>query len=169
VRQGRISLSAAALHSPALLVARLLVGGIFLVAAVPKIGDPGGFADAVRAYGLLPAPFVVPFALMLPWLELGVALYLLAGYMTRWAGIGAALLLATFTVAIAHALVTGSTAHACGCFGPGAASNPVLRFLAGGSTVTAWDGIRDLILFALCLLLAWRGAGRWAVDRILAR
>lgn len=153
----------------ALLPARLLVGGIFLVAAVPKIGDPGGFADAVRGYGLLPPPFVVPFALMLPWLEMLVALYLLAGYMSRWAGAAAAVLLAMFVVALTDALITGNTAHSCGCFGKGAGSNPILAFLAGGNSITPWDDIRDAILIGLSLLIAWRGTGPWSVDGFLQR
>jgi uncharacterized membrane protein YphA (DoxX/SURF4 family) len=162
-------MAAASLLPPALLLARIVVGGIFLAAALPKIGDPGGFADTIRGYGLLPAGLVVPIALMLPWLELVVSLYLLAGYMTRWAGIGGALLLAMFTVALIDALVTGSTAHSCGCFGSSSATNPVLRFLAGGDTITPWDSIRDAILTALCLLIAWRGPGTWAIDSVIER
>jgi uncharacterized membrane protein YphA (DoxX/SURF4 family) len=153
----------------AALLARLLVGGIFLVAAIPKLGNTAAFADGIRAYHLLPPSLVVPVAIALPWLELLVGVYLLAGYMSRWAGLAAAGMLTIFVVALTEALVTGNTAHSCGCFGRGAGSNPVLAFLAGGNTITAWDDIRDVILIGLAIVVAGWGAGRWSVDGYLRR
>jgi uncharacterized membrane protein YphA (DoxX/SURF4 family) len=153
----------------AALIARLLVGGIFLVAAIPKLGDTGGFVDSIRAYHLMPPTLVVPFAIALPWVELLAGGYLLLGYMSHWAGVATALLLAIFVVALTDALITGNTAHSCGCFGKGAESNPVLAFLAGGNTITPWDDIRDAILIGLSLAIAAWGAGAWSVDRLLAR
>ena len=70
------------------ITARVLVGGIFLLAGITKVGSPGAFADAVRAYHLLPGTLVLPFAYILPWLELLVAVYLLIGFMTRLAAAG---------------------------------------------------------------------------------
>jgi len=152
----------------AVLIARLLVGGIFLVAAIPKIADAGSFAEGVRAYHLMPPALVVPFAFAFPWLELLVALYILLGYMSRLAAGVAALMLLMFVVALTDALVTGNTAHSCGCFGKGAGSNPILAFLAGGNTITLWDDIRDVILIGLSLLIAVRGAGPWSLDGLIA-
>jgi uncharacterized membrane protein YphA (DoxX/SURF4 family) len=151
------------------LVARLLLGGIFLAAALPKLQDAGAFADAVRAYHLLPPEVVVPFALILPWLELLVALYLLTGFMARFAAGAAVLMLASFVVALVSALASGNTAHSCGCFGSGIGANPVVAFLAGGNTITWWDPIRDLILIALALLIVMAGAGRYSLDHLFGR
>jgi uncharacterized membrane protein YphA (DoxX/SURF4 family) len=149
---------------PALLIlARLLVGGTFLLAGATKVRAPAGFADSVRAYHLLPAHFVLPFATGLPWLELLVAAYLLVGFMTR---IGAALsiaMLAMFEYALIYSLATGNIHHACGCFGS-KDSNPILAFIAGGNTVTLWDVIRDAILAVLAALIVWWGAGRFSID-----
>jgi uncharacterized membrane protein YphA (DoxX/SURF4 family) len=153
----------------AALLARLLVGGIFVVAAIPKLGDTAAFADGIRAYHLMPPALVVPVAIALPWVELLAGAYLLAGYMSRWAGLATAGLLIVFVVALTDALVTGNTAHSCGCFGRGAGSNPVLAFLAGGNTITSWDDIRDAILIALSLSIAVWGAGPWSVDGFLGR
>jgi uncharacterized membrane protein YphA (DoxX/SURF4 family) len=153
----------------AALTARLLVGGIFLVAAIPKLGDTAAFADGIRAYHLMPPSLVVPVAIALPWVELLFGAYLLAGYMSRWASLATAGLLAIFVVALTDALVTGNTAHSCGCFGRGAGSNPILAFLVGGNTITAWDDIRDGILIALSLSIAVWGAGAWSVDGYLRR
>lgn len=154
---------------PALsIAARLIVGAIFLIAGLDKVQAPGAFADAVRAFHILPPALVLPFALTVPWLELLVAAYLLSGFMTRVSAALAALLLISFVVAIARSLVTGDTAHACGCFGSGAAANPLLTWLEGGDTITWWDLIRDLILIALCAVLLVLGPGPLSEERALS-
>ena len=149
--------------------ARLLVGGIFLLAGLTKVSSPGAFADAVRAYHILPPELVLPFALVVPWLELLAALYLLAGFMARLAAAGTAIMLAGFVYGLTDALATGNTSHACGCFGPGATANPVIAFLAGGNTITWWDVIRDLLLLGLSILVMVQGAGAVSADALLAR
>jgi uncharacterized membrane protein YphA (DoxX/SURF4 family) len=152
-----------------LLAARLLVGGVFLLASVPKIQSPGSFADAVRAFQLLPPGLVLPFAFVLPWLELLVGVYLIAGFMSRLAALSAIVLLGMFVVALFDALGTGNTAHACGCFGSAGNGNAVLSFLAGGNTVTWWDVIRDVILALCAALVVWWGSGAISVENALAR
>lgn len=152
-----------------LLTARLVVGGIFLIASVDKVRSPGAFADAVRTFHILPPDLVMPFAFAVPWLELLVAVYLLVGFLSRLAASGAAIMLAGFVYALGDALATGKTDHPCGCFGSGADPNPILAFLSGGSSVTWWDVIRDLILIALSLVIAVWGAGSFSVDGLIAR
>jgi uncharacterized membrane protein YphA (DoxX/SURF4 family) len=150
------------------LVGRVLLGGIFLLAGIPKVQDPGAFAAAVRAYHLLPPSLVVPFALVLPWIEILVGAYLLAGFQTRLVSIAAGLLLAMFIVALTTALVRGDAAHACGCFGAGQ-SNVVTATLAGGDTIGWWDPLRDLLLLLIAAGLTLGGAGTLSIDRLLAR
>jgi uncharacterized membrane protein YphA (DoxX/SURF4 family) len=151
----------------ALLLARIIVGGIFLIAGLTKVGDPGGFATSVRAFHLMPEPLVVPFAFIVPWLEILVGLYLLFGFLTRIGAIGSGLLLITFIVALADSLFTGNTAHPCGCFG--ANPSPIIAILSGGNTVGWWDLIRDVIMLGLAALIVLRGSGTLSVDEILAR
>jgi len=153
----------------AALPARLVVGGIFLIAGIDKVQAPGAFADAIRAFHLLPPELVLPLAFVLPWLELLVAAYLLLGFMTRPASIGAGVLLLGFVVALGSSLVTGNTDHACGCFGSGDSVNPVLAFLAGGSTITWWDLIRDLLLIGLATLVFVCGPGLLSLDGLIGR
>jgi uncharacterized membrane protein YphA (DoxX/SURF4 family) len=150
-------------------LARLSVGVIFLIAGLDKVQAPGAFADAVRSYHLLPPSLVLLFAYLVPWLEVLAGAYLLVGFMTRWAAAATGAMLAMFVFALGRALATGDTNHACGCFGAGAAANPILAFLSGGDTITWWDLIRDLLLIALsCLLLVW-GPGTFSADAILRR
>ena len=148
--------------------ARLIVGGIFLIAGLDKVQAPGTFADAIRAFHLVPAGVVLPMTFILPWLELLVAAYLLIGFFSRLAAAGAILLLFMFVVARGTSLARGDTNHACGCFGSAAHANPVLAFLSGGNRVTWWDLIRDLLLVALSsAVLVW-GAGPLSVEAFLA-
>lgn len=150
-----------------LLGMRIIIGITFLLAGLSKVQSPGAFAAAVRAYHLLPSPLVVPFALVLPWLELLLAAYLLVGFLTRVGAVGVSGMLVMFIIALADALLTGNTAHACGCFG--GVTNPVISLLAGGSTIGWWDVVRDLILLVFALLLVWRGPGIMSVDDLVVR
>ena len=151
------------------LAARLVVGCIFLLAAIDKIQSPGGFADAVRAFHLLPPSLVLPFAFVIPWVELLVAVYLIAGYLCRVAAAGTIALLGMFVFALGTALAGGDTNHACGCFGSGGDVNGVLALLEGGQTIGWWDVIRDLIMIAMSVPLVLYGAGSASVDALLAR
>jgi uncharacterized membrane protein YphA (DoxX/SURF4 family) len=150
---------------PVLLVlTRVMVGGIFLLAGIDKVQAVGAFADAVRSFHMLPPSLVLPFAHIVPWLEILVGVYLVAGFQTRIGAAGAALLLLAFTGAIANALITGNTNHPCGCFGPNEQGNQIIALLAGGKTVTPWDVIRDLIMIGLAASIAVFGPGLLAMD-----
>src|SRR5579859_6020613 len=152
-----------------LLIARLVVGGIFLLAGIDKVIAPGAFADAVRAFHLLPPALVLPFAFVVPWIELLVGAYLVVGYLCRIAAAGSIALLGMFVFALITSLVSGDTNHACGCFGSGGGVNGVLSLLEGGQTIGWWDPIRDLILIGMSILLFRSGAGTMSVDGLLTR
>lgn len=149
-----------------LLGTRIVVAGIFLLAGLDKIVSVGAFADAVRSYHLLPAPLVLPYALAIPPLEILVGAYLLLGFQARLAAIGSIVLLGMFMVALIRALILGDTNHACGCFGAGSTANPILAFLTGGTTITPWDVVRDLILVALSGLIVVFGAGPISAGKL---
>jgi len=89
---------------------------LFVAASIPKIMDPGGFAQAVYRYGLLPLGLISPVAMLLPWIELTVAAALLGPGDSRRAGAWLALgLLAVFAIAIGWNLALGRPIP-CGCF-----------------------------------------------------
>ncbi len=150
----------------ALLVARLVLAAIFLLAGISKVQAPSEFAETVRAFHLMPDPLAAPFALILPWVEILAALYLIVGFLGRLAAAATAAMLLMFIVALLDALITGHTAHPCGCFG--STTNPVITALAGGDTVGWWDVIRDVILLALALGVAWLGSGALSIDEWVA-
>lgn len=64
------------MHSFISLCARLILGAIFVYASIDKILHPDAFAKAVYNYQILPHAFINPTAMVLPWLELILGIFL---------------------------------------------------------------------------------------------
>jgi uncharacterized membrane protein YphA (DoxX/SURF4 family) len=94
---------------------QIALGIIFLVAALPKIGDPPSFAHMIYNYRLVPGGLINLSALIMPWLEVLCGLALVLGIWTRPARNLIALLLIVFIVAISINLFRGNAID-CGCF-----------------------------------------------------
>ncbi len=136
-------------------VGRLIVGGLLIVAGGMKIGHAAGLAAAIAAFRLLPPSVVGPLALALPFIEVLLGLYLLAGLFTRIVATLLAIQFALYAGAIASAVVRHIPAS-CGCFGP------------GDTSVADWPHVAfDLILAAGSLVLARAAPGALALDRKL--
>jgi uncharacterized membrane protein YphA (DoxX/SURF4 family) len=140
--------------------ARVVVGGVFVVAGALKIPDPAAAVRAVRAYQLLPEPLVAPVAFGLPVIEIAVGLALLLGVFVRTAAIAAAVLLIVFLVGVGSAWARGLQID-CGCFGNGGQ-------VGAGETAYPAEVLRDLALLVAALALAWRPASRLALGRRLS-
>jgi uncharacterized membrane protein YphA (DoxX/SURF4 family) len=139
------------------LVLRVVVGGVFVAAGGLKIGHPAALAVTIAGFELLPQPLVAPLAILLPPLEVGLGLYLIAGVLTRYAAGFALLQLLVYAGAIASVVLRGIHIS-CGCFGQ------------ADSAPASWlDVERDLLLAALCLPLLLAGPGRFALDTRLQR
>ncbi len=133
--------------------ARLVLGGVFVVAGALKIPDPAAAVRAVRAYQLLPEPLVAPVAFGLPVVEIAVGLALLLGVFVRTAAIASAVLLVVFIGGVGSAWARGLQID-CGCFGNGGA-------VAAGQTAYPLEILRDSALLLIALALA-----RWPVSRL---
>jgi len=94
---------------------QLALGLIFVLAALPKIGDPPSFAHMIYNYRIVPGSLINISALVMPWLEILCGMALLLGIWTRAARNLIALLLVVFIVAIGINLVRGNAID-CGCF-----------------------------------------------------
>src|SRR5262245_30080894 len=127
-----------------LLTARLLLAGIFLVAAVAKLADWRGSVRALSDFEI-PPPLVPTIAIALPVTELVVAAILIPRPTAWWGALGALLLYAMFIVAIVNQLAHGRRPD-CHCFGQ-LHSAPV-----GQSTV-----IRNALLAAISGLVIVHG------------
>ena len=135
------------------LVLRLVLGGIFLAAGGLKIGHADLFASEIAGFQLLWHPLVAPLALLLPFLEVLIGLYLVLGLFTRFASWFAALEMMLFAGAIASAVLRGISTS-CGCFGP------------EDHAVTSWPEVgRDLGFAAIGVIVAVLAPGALALDR----
>jgi uncharacterized membrane protein YphA (DoxX/SURF4 family) len=140
----------------AVLVARVVLGGVFIVAGGAKIGNAAFFAAQIAAFGIVPQPVIGPMALLLPFLEVLLGGYLVIGLYARAAGWIAAIQLLVFAAAIASAVARGLSLS-CGCFGP------------NDQTVTSWPEVgRDVALALVGVFVALRGPGMLALDRRIA-
>lgn len=139
------------------LLARLLVGGVWLVAGWAKVTDPAASVRTVRAYQLLPELVVPAVGHGLPVLEMCIGLLLVVGLAQRLAAALSALLLVAFIVGISAAWARGLQIE-CGCFGDGGPGG------ADAAGKYPWEIARDIGLLVLSLLLAWRPSTRWSLD-----
>ncbi len=103
---------------------QIALGIFFVVAALPKLADPPGFAHMIYNYRLVPGSLVNGMALAMPWLELLLGLALITGIWQRTAASLVGALLVVFTVAIGLNLLRGNPID-CGCFDVTAAGRSV--------------------------------------------
>jgi protein-disulfide isomerase/uncharacterized membrane protein YphA (DoxX/SURF4 family) len=137
--------------------ARLLLGAVWAWAAVAKMGDPAASVRAVRAYQLLPEWLAKGVGYGLPFLEIGLAVLLIAGLATRLAAILSSALLVVFLAGIVSAAARGLQIE-CGCFGGGG------QLGADQSTAYTGEILRDAGLLAVSAFLVWAYRTRWSVD-----
>jgi uncharacterized membrane protein YphA (DoxX/SURF4 family) len=120
-----------------LIVGRIVLAGIFIVAAYAKMRPQPGmpwtvgsvkislamFAMGVDSYEMLPPWAVSPLAHLLPPFELFLGLWILSGIALRYSALVATLLVTGFIYAMTRAYVLHLGIN-CGCFGPGEQVGP---------------------------------------------
>lgn len=94
---------------------RLVLGLVFIYAAIDKILDPYTFAADIRNYQIISGMYSNIFALILPWVELFCGLFLLIGIYTRSSALLIASMLVVFIIAISLAMIRGLNID-CGCY-----------------------------------------------------
>ena len=97
------------------LIARIIVGTMFIVVGVTKILDPKGFANEIGNYDLLPNILLNIPAIILPWVEFVVGFMLIIGIKVRTNSLIAGALLIIFTLGVITAWARGLDIN-CGCF-----------------------------------------------------
>jgi uncharacterized membrane protein YphA (DoxX/SURF4 family) len=134
-------------------ICRIALGALLVVAGALKLGHSTALAAAIASFRILPEEAVAPLAVVLPFFEIIVGLYLLAGLFTRVAALVAAVQFAIYGGAIASAVMRAIPAN-CGCFGP------------NDQVKADWPHvIFDLLLAALCAFVAYGAPGFLALDR----
>lgn len=153
-----------------LALARLVLAGIFGLAAYTKISDPQSFALAISSFDIvqqLPgldeasAEAVIGWtAYLMAWVEAVCALALLLGFWTRAAAMVLFILLIGFAGAMLSVIARGMAID-CQCFGK-------LDFFGDGEVT--WKSIlRNVIFMAVAAPVMVRGAGGLGIDTWWAR
>jgi uncharacterized membrane protein YphA (DoxX/SURF4 family) len=142
------------------LLARIITGGVWIVAGGIKLLDPAASVRAVRAYQLLPEAIVPAVGYALPAIEVAVGLMLVLGIFTRAAAIASSILFALFIAGIISVWMRGISID-CGCFGGGGAKEDAFKDYP-------WEIARDLGLFALSAWLVWMPRTALAIDNLLS-
>ena len=114
------------------LLARLILGGIFIYAGYDKILHPAAFAKAVYNYQILPDGLINLTTIILPWLELVLGSFLIIGIWLPGTAVMSNLLLLTFTGALFFNMARGLDIG-CGCFSTTAES-----------AINLWTVLRDI-------------------------
>ena len=125
-----------------MILARLLLGVVFIYASLDKIAHPTAFAQAVYNYQILPNSIVSIAAIVLPWLELTLGIFLLFGVFPEGTLFVVTVLLGAFLGALLYNAFRGLDIH-CGCFHTSTEK--------ASRTLMAWYGIRDSIFFSVAL------------------
>lgn len=148
---------------PAMLVVRLLLGGLFVLAASLKLAHPQDFANSVLAFKVFPPAadhlnYLVTF--VVPWTEMLCGVLLIVGLWARSAALVLALLLGVFLGGIISVLWRKLDVS-CGCFGK-------FEFPCG-KAVGPCHIARNGVLLVMALLVLVRGPGLGALDNACCR
>jgi uncharacterized membrane protein YphA (DoxX/SURF4 family) len=98
------------------LMVRVAAGTVMLWAGIAKMLDIPASVRAVRAYRLLPEAVVPLVGNALPYLEIGLGVFLIAGLMARWMAGIYLVMLAVYLFGVIWAWGHGLQID-CGCFG----------------------------------------------------
>ena len=122
-------------------IVRILLGIVFIYAALLKIADPVAFAGSVAAYQILPYFASYLTAAVLPFLELSCGLLLVCGYRVRGGALIIAAMNLVFMIALGAAIVRGLDID-CGCY------------KQGGAKTTPWTALlRDTVFLAMTIFV----------------
>jgi len=136
---------------------RLIVGAVFIYAAISKILVPCELAMDMYLFQLAPGYFINIGAIILPYIELIFGGCLIIGIAPRGAAMGLSLILIFFIVLLSINMIRGIDFE-CGCFGDTEhdfcntialkikADHPDITQINFVRIRTACDVIRDLIL-----------------------
>lgn len=133
------------------------IGAVLMVAGIPKIGDLERMTRAVRGYRILPDALTPVVATVLPWVEIVLGAALVLGVAPALAGAAAAVVFATFFVALTVNLARGRRELECGCFAFGAGREEIAH-------IGWWHAARAAGLAAAAAVTVATPATTW-LDR----
>ena len=132
------------------LLARFILGAVFIYASLDKIADPIAFSTNIDNYHITPIAINNLAALIIPWVELIIGLSLITGVFLDGASILTMALLVFFIFIITQAYMRGISLH-CGCFKT--AVDPGLGDL---KQEMLWRIFEDFLFLVLAIIVYFR-------------
>jgi uncharacterized membrane protein YphA (DoxX/SURF4 family) len=140
-----------------LLTIRTVVGVLFFYSGLTKaVRPPEFFIVAINQFQIIPEGLVYLAALVVPWVEILTAAYLILGYRKPWSMGGLIGLTLAFQLVLAQALIRQLPVDECGCF--------------GGATIhlTLYQSfLLDTLIIVLLIILVSSHNDRFSLDRYL--
>ena len=136
-----------------MILARLVLGAVFILSSWGKLHYPRIFAESLLAYQVVPESLVTLVAVILPWLELLAGLSMIAGFRSRASAVVLGGLSVLFMVVVSSVVWKGLDIS-CGCF-------------VGVDWMTVnWKHIiLNGVLALFAGLVFCKGPGAWTVDQ----
>lgn len=135
-------------------LARFLVGGVFVFAGLSKLLIPHAEVVAMmQQYTVIPAAIIPLLATLLPWVELLSGTALLIGFYTTPAAVIIGVQLLSFCGLMTAILLLGIDIEDCGCFGNLGWRETPLQVL-----------VRDLVMLGLLVPILTRQRDVLALD-----
>jgi uncharacterized membrane protein YphA (DoxX/SURF4 family) len=135
-------------------LARILVGGVFIFAGLSKLLIPHAEVVAImQQYTVIPPALIPLLATLLPWIELLSGTALLIGFYTTPAAVVIGVQLLSFCGLMTTILLLGIDIEDCGCFGNLGWNETPLQVL-----------IRDLVMLGLLVPVVTRQRDVLALD-----
>ncbi len=151
----------------AMILARLIVGGVFVWLSIGKIQQPATFLKLIREYQLLPEQPAYAMnltAIILPWVELLCGLLMVFGYWLRGASLMIFGLLVFFTGAVAY--------RAIGIYNDGGIAFCDIKFDCGcgGGEIPICDKLRENTALTGLAFIALVSNSRWlSIEALKAK
>ena len=133
---------------------RLILGVVFIYASFDKILHPALFAKIVYNYQILPDGLINSTALVLPWLEFIMGIFLIIGLWMPGTVVLSNILLVSYLGALLFNLARGLDIS-CGCFST-----------STESSINMWYVLRDasFLLLSVCLFFVVFGPRSTSVS-----
>lgn len=123
------------------ILARLLIGGMFIYTGFIHFSEPAAFAKAIDGYRILPSGFLVNLAATsMPPIEIIAGFFVVSGIFIEGGALAISGMLLIFTVALLASLLRGLDIS-CGCF----TTDPA------AARITWWYMLRDIVLLLVSI------------------
>lgn len=137
-----------------ILIFRIIIGFVFIYASVYKVANPEEFAKSIENYMIFPLFLVNIIAILLPWLELILGLFIIFGIFIKASSFLLSINMFAFTLLVLITIIRGIDIG-CGCFTSDINSTPI-----------GWGKFSEnLLLLGISLIIFYSNEDFLSIER----